>query len=195
MPSTPEMLSRLFPCSVVQYFNEVTQCWRVWLSTYVSNVATRLKPQISCNYFNPTAIFILFRPQIGSDYIYPAATWLWDIILITRRYTCIIQNNWTDLRTRVNIIRFLVRVNATSRLVEMPRLLEMSRLVGMTRLVEMSRLVEIPRLVSWKCHDSSRGNYYFHGKLWHFTREILRVATRVHACKNELIIERYRNYM
>jgi len=43
----------------------------------------------------------------------------------------------------------------------------------------MYRLVEKPCLVTWKCHISSRGNNIFHGRLWHFTREIPHVATCV----------------
>ena len=41
----------------------------------------------------------------------------------------------------------------------------------------------MPRHVSWK--------YRFHGKFWELAREILRGTTRVHAYKNEVIIERY----
>ena len=41
----------------------------------------------------------------------------------------------------------------------------------------------MPRHVSWK--------YRFPRKFWESTREILRGTTRVHACKNEVIIERY----
>jgi len=39
--------------------------------------------------------------------------------------------------------------------------------------------VEKSHLVTWKCHVLSCGNNIFHGKLWHFTREILRVSMRV----------------
>ena len=46
-----------------------------------------------------------------------------------------------------------------------------------------------------QCHVSSRGNLYFHGKHRHLTREILHGTTRVHTCKNEVIIERYRIYL
>ena len=46
-----------------------------------------------------------------------------------------------------------------------------------------SRLVEIP--------NSSRGNYYFHCKLRHFTHEISCVVMRVHVFRNEVIIEWY----
>ena len=42
---------------------------------------------------------------------------------------------------------------------------------------------EMPRLVSWKKN--------FHGKPRIFTRQILRGAMRVHACKSEVINERY----
>ena len=41
----------------------------------------------------------------------------------------------------------------------------------------------MPRHVSWK--------YRFPRKFWESTHEILRGTTRVHACKNEVIIERY----
>ena len=53
---------------------------------------------------------------------------------------------------------------------------------------KMSHLLKIPYLVF---HNLSRGNFYFHDKYWHFTREISHVATCVHACKNEVIIEWY----
>ena len=43
------------------------------------------------------------------------------------------------------------------------------------------------------CHVLSRGNNIFHGKLWHFTCKISRVATCVYMCRNEIIIERYCN--
>ena len=46
---------------------------------------------------------------------------------------------------------------------------------------EMPR--EMPRLVSWK--------KIFHGKPRIFTRQILRGAMHVHACKSEVINERY----
>ena len=42
-----------------------------------------------------------------------------------------------------------------------------------------------------KVHDLSHGNFYFHGKLWHFTCKISPVAMHVHACRNEGIIEQY----
>ena len=41
----------------------------------------------------------------------------------------------------------------------------------------------MPRHISWK--------YRFHGKFWELTRKILRSTACVHACKNEVIIERY----
>jgi len=56
----------------------------------------------------------------------------------------------------------------------------------------MTCLVEMPHLFLWKCHILSCGNNIFHGKIWHFTHEILRVATCVHACRNEVVIEWYR---
>ena len=46
-----------------------------------------------------------------------------------------------------------------------------------------SCLVEIQQFVSWK--------FYFYGKLWHITRKISRVATSVHMCRNEIIVEWY----
>ena len=42
-----------------------------------------------------------------------------------------------------------------------------------------------------RCHDSSRGKNFFHGKPRIFTRQILRGAMHVHACKSEVINERY----
>ena len=42
-----------------------------------------------------------------------------------------------------------------------------------------------------RCHDSSRGKKFFHGKSRIFTRQILRGTMRVHACKSEVINERY----
>jgi len=55
----------------------------------------------------------------------------------------------------------------------------------------MPCLVEKPRIITWNCHVLSRRNNIFHEKIWHLTHEILRVAMHVHACKNEVIIERY----
>ena len=59
--------------------------------------------------------------------------------------------------------------------------------------------VTIPSHVNATCHVSSPGNATSHlmeicistGKLWHLTCEILHGTTCVHACKNEVIIERY----
>ena len=76
------------------------------------------------------------------------------------------------------------RVNVTFLLVEMPRFY--------TRVNATFLLVEMPRFYSWKCHVSSRGNKYFHGRIRLYIREIPRVAARGHACKNEVVIERYR---
>ena len=45
-----------------------------------------------------------------------------------------------------------------------------------------------------RCHDSSRGKNFFHGKPRIFTRQILRGTMRVHACKSEVINERYCMY-
>ena len=42
-----------------------------------------------------------------------------------------------------------------------------------------------------RCHDSSRGKKFFHGKSRIFTCQILRGTMRVHACKSEVINERY----
>ena len=54
-------------------------------------------------------------------------------------------------------------------------------------------------LVACKCHVSSCGGKYFHGRNRQPPREIPRGATRGHACKNEVVIEWYRiiilNYM
>ena len=52
--------------------------------------------------------------------------------------------------------------------------------------------MEKPRLVACKCHVSSRGGKYFHGRNRQPPREIPRGATHGHACKNEVVIERYR---
>ena len=48
---------------------------------------------------------------------------------------------------------------------------------------EETPVVKLPWLVSWKI--------FFHGKTWIFTRQILHGAMRVHACKSEVINERY----
>ena len=42
-----------------------------------------------------------------------------------------------------------------------------------------------------RCHNSSCGKNFFHGKPRIFTCQILRGAMRVHACKSEVINERY----
>ena len=68
--------------------------------------------------------------------------------------------------------------NAMLHLVGMPCLIEL------LCLMEMSHLVEMPHLIS-------HGNNYFHGKLGNLTRKILHVSMRVHAWKNEVIIELY----
>ena len=55
----------------------------------------------------------------------------------------------------------------------------------------------ITRVMLW--HASSHVNYTslshlnndLHERFWHFPRVKLRGATRVHTCRNEIIIERY----
>jgi len=65
-------------------------------------------------------------------------------------------------------------VNAMTHLMKMPCLISWNA---------MSHHVEMPCLVTWK--------NIFHGKLLHFTCKILRIATRVHTCRNEVVIEQY----
>ena len=48
----------------------------------------------------------------------------------------------------------------------------------------------MPHLMEISC-GSSGGNFYFHGKLWHFIHEISHVDTHVYACRNEIIFELY----
>ena len=62
---------------------------------------------------------------------------------------------------------------------------------GNPRLVEMTCVVKCHT----RCHDSSRGKKIFHGKPRIFTRQILRGAMRVHACKSEVINEQYYIYI
>ena len=63
----------------------------------------------------------------------------------------------------------------------------------------MTRVVEIPRLVSWNATRDATIRLVekiFHGKKPRiFTRQILRGVMRVHACKSEVINERYCNYI
>ena len=48
-----------------------------------------------------------------------------------------------------------------------------------------TRVVKMPRLITWKT--------FFHGKPWNFTCKILCGVMHVHACKSEVINERYCN--
>ena len=111
---------------------------------------------------------ILFNVLVAAWYYWfllDCSCWLFDIIL-----TWLIS--WVSPVTTTTS-----RVNATFLLVEMPRFYSWKC------------------HVSWKSHVSSRGNKYFHGRISLYTREIPRVATRGHACKNEVVIERYRRYV
>ena len=65
-----------------------------------------------------------------------AVAWLFDIILMTHCYICVMQINITDLRTHVNI-RFL-----------MPYCTSYMR---MPHLMELLCLVELPHLVVTSC--------------------------------------------
>ena len=71
-----------------------------------------------------------------------------------RGYTCIKQNNLTDLHNHVN--------NKSK-----------SRLMETSHPVKMPCLMGIPHAIQWKFHDLHHGNFYFHGKLSDFIHEIL----------------------
>ena len=85
-----------FLCSVVQYFNKVSQCWCIRLFMYVSNVAADAT-RLTCCYFILATIFDLFRLYVGCDCINLVTPWLFDILMC-----CYMQNNSTDLYTCVN---------------------------------------------------------------------------------------------
>ena len=91
-----------------------------------------------------------------------------------RLYAVVISNSYGFLPEAVWLTT--LRVNATSRLVEIPRLVScanaMSCVVEMPCLVEMSCLMS--RLVTWKQYSPCK---------------IMRGAMQNHACRNEVIIE------
>ena len=70
---------------------------------------------------------------------------------------------------------------------------------GNPRLVEMTRVVEMPRLVSLNAtRDATtrlvEKKFSTANQAGIFTRQILRGAMHVHACKSEVINERYCSY-
>ena len=95
-------------------------------------------------------------------------------------YTLIIQNNLTDLHNHVNNRIFHA---CKSKVTSCKKITSYKN--AMPHGNSTSHLVEISWLISWK--------FLFTLQYLHFTRGISRVATNVHVCRNEDIVEQYHN--